>query len=182
MGAIIQCVAINLGELIAGRLLCGVGVGMLTSTVGLWQAEVVQGRSRGMYLTLQVLGGAAGGVFLAQWINYGFHKQLGRIAFAFPLAFQLVFVTLSSVLVSVLPESPRWLVKQGRMSEARAVLTRLGCGDGNDTDTVETRLAKIEEAVELEAGAGEGQLKQLVSSGPTQNLRRRCSHCLFLLP
>lgn len=178
VGAIIQCAAIKLGELIAGRLLCGVGVGMLTSTVGLWQAEAVQSRSRGMYLTLQVLGGAAGGVFLAQWINYGFHNQHGRVAFAFPLAFQLVFITISAVLVSVLPESPRWLVKQGRREEARAILARLDCGDGNNSEMVEMRLAQIEEAVELEAGAGgESQLKQLVSSGPTQNLRRLCLAC-----
>jgi sugar porter (SP) family MFS transporter len=175
VGAIIQCAATELGELIAGRLLCGVGVGIMTSTVGLWQAEVVQGRSRGMYLTLQVLGGAAGGVFLAQWINYGFHKTPGRVAFVFPLAFQLVFVTLSGILVSLLPESPRWLVKQGRRDEARAILARLDCGEGEYS--AEARLAQIEEAVELEMGSGEGQLRQLVSSGPTQNLRRLCLAC-----
>ena len=42
---------------------------------------------------------------------------------------------------------------------------------------MDTRLAQIEEAVDLEAGAGEGQLKQLISSGPTQNLRRLCLAC-----
>jgi sugar porter (SP) family MFS transporter len=173
VGAIIQCTATHLSELIAGRIICGVGVGIMTSTVGLWQAEVVQGRSRGMYLTLQVLGGAAGGVFLAQWINYGFHKQHGRVAFVFPLAFQLVFITLAGILVSLLPESPRWLVKQGRIDEARTILARLDCGEGR----AEARLAQIEEAVELEMGAGDSQLKQLISNGPTQNLRRLCLAC-----
>lgn len=179
VGAIVQCTATKLGELIAGRLTCGCGVGVMTSTVGLWQAEVVQGRSRGMYLTLQVLGGAAGGVFLAQWINYGFHNTPGRVAFAFPLAFQLVFITLSGVLVSLLPESPRWLVKQGRRDEARAILARLGRGQegAGAQDGGEARLAQIEEAVELEMGGGEGQFKQLISRGPTQNFRRLCLAC-----
>lgn len=170
-GAIIQCSATKLGQLITGRIISGVGVGILTSTVGLWQAEVVTGRSRGMYLTLQVLCGAVGGLFLAQWINYGFHNAKGRIAFTFPLAFQLVFIGISGLLLPVLPESPRWLVKQNRRDEAREVLERLGAG------SVQHRLEQIDAAVELEMQGGENQYLQLISRGPTQNLLRLCLAC-----
>ena len=69
IGAIVQASATQLSELIAGRIVCGIGVGTMTSTVGLWQAETVPARSRGRYLCVQLLFGAATGLFLAQWIN-----------------------------------------------------------------------------------------------------------------
>ncbi|KAL9077851.1 MAG: hypothetical protein Q9157_003228 [Trypethelium eluteriae] len=48
-----------MGELIAGRIICGLGVGLMTSTVGIYQAETVPAKTRGRWLTLQLL------VFLA---------------------------------------------------------------------------------------------------------------------
>lgn len=47
VGAIIQCSATNLGELVSGRIISGVGVGTMTSTVGLWQAETCPAKTRG---------------------------------------------------------------------------------------------------------------------------------------
>lgn len=166
VGAIVQCLSMNMGELVSGRIICGLGVGILTSTVGLWQAEVVSSRSRGAYLSLQLLGGSATGLFLAQWINYGFHNVTTRVAFVFPVAFQLVFLVLSAVLVFFLPESPRWLVKKGRRDEALAILRQL------HAESAQFRLAQIEEVVALEIQTVESPCRSLVSMGPTQNLRR----------
>ena len=172
IGAIIQCSAIKLGALVTGRLICGIGVGTLTSTVGLWQAEVSPQQRRGMFLVLQVFGGGCLGLVLAQWINYGFHNNTGRVAFVFPLAFQLLFVVMSASLVIILPESPRWLMKQGRKQECRAILARLDLGDG---ETVDARMAEIEGALQMDmSGAGGGQYKELISNGPTRNLHRLC--------
>ncbi|CAL5867980.1 uncharacterized protein PFLUO_LOCUS2203 [Penicillium psychrofluorescens] len=166
IGAIVQCLSIHLAELVAGRIVCGLGVGIMTSTVGLWQAEVVPPRSRGAYLTLQLLGGSATGLFLAQWINYGFHSVTTRVAFVFPLAFQLVFMMISTILIMFLPESPRWLVKKGRRNEALAVLRRL------HDESAEFRLAQIEQAVALELRSAGSSYRSLITMGPTQNLRR----------
>ncbi|KAL1965019.1 hypothetical protein VTN77DRAFT_6219 [Rasamsonia byssochlamydoides] len=177
VGAVVQCSATDLGKLVSGRILSGVGVGVLT--VGLWQPEVVPGRSRGGYLTMQLLESSAAGLFLAQWINYGFHDARGRIAFTFPLAFQLVFLVLAGLLITFLPESPRWLVKQGCRAEAREVLIRLL--GALSSSSVEHRLAQIDEAVALEttrvADTAQNLYLQLLSRGPTQNLRRLCLAC-----
>ncbi|KAH8647833.1 sugar transporter STL1 [Xylariales sp. PMI_506] len=166
IGAVVQAVSQDIGELIAGRIICGTGVGIMTSTVGIWQAEVTPARSRGAYLTMQLLGGTATGLFLAQWINYGFHATTTRVAFVFPVAFQLVFLLVVAVLLPILPESPRWLARQGLRDEARAVLERL-----SNTD-VDTRLAQINEAVQLEEHSSQNQYGALFTLGPTQNLRR----------
>lgn len=139
----------------------------MTSTVGLWQAETVPARSRGKYLCVQLLAGAAGGLFLAQWINYGFHASTSRTAFTFPLAFQFVFLVVCGALVCMLPESPRWLVKKGKTQEAREILARL-----QETDDVDERLARIVEADELEKSIKGNSYAVLLSRGPTGNLQR----------
>ena len=103
--------ATNISSLVAGRIICGIGVGVMRSTVGLCQAETSPSGTRGRYVVMQLLFGAATGLFLAQWINYGFYASTGREAFAFPVAFQLVFLFIAGVLILGLPESPRWLAK-----------------------------------------------------------------------
>ena len=176
VGAITQCVATNLGELISGRIICGIGVGAMTSTVGIWQAETVPARTHGRYLTLQLLCGAALGLFFAQWINYRFHNSTKRASFIFPVAFQLIFITISGSLVLFLPESPRWLVKKDRTSEALGILILLEGRSGADD-----RLAQILVAHNLERGIGGNPYVQLFSMRPTRNFHRLCLACGIMI-
>jgi sugar porter (SP) family MFS transporter len=168
IGAVVQCAATSLGPLIAGRIMSGVGVGTLTSTMGLYQAEVVSGVARGRFLTLQVLAGAGLGLLLAQWINFGLSGHTNRVTFAFPLGFQLVFILIACSIIPFCPESPRWLVKQGRRSEARDALERLG------TANVDQRLAEIDQTAELEKTGHTSQYRQMFTNGPTANFTRLC--------
>ncbi|KAJ5626299.1 hypothetical protein N7510_002608 [Penicillium lagena] len=69
IGAIVQCLSMDLAELVAGRIVCGLGVGIMTSTVGLWQAEVVPPRSlitMGPTQNLRRLGLACGTMIMHQ--------------------------------------------------------------------------------------------------------------------
>ena len=180
IGAIIQCTSLTVAQLIVGRIICGTGVGTLTSTVGLWQGEVSPEKMRGRYLAILLLCGTGTGLFLAQWINYGFSTNNGKVAFVFPLAFQLLFITLAAVLVLLgLPESPRWLYREGRHAEALAVLVQLE--SGNDIVIREERAKKkyleIVEVVKLENLQNKSQYAALFSNGPTQNFRRLCLAC-----
>ncbi|KAF2165871.1 hypothetical protein M409DRAFT_23603 [Zasmidium cellare ATCC 36951] len=151
IGAIPFAAATNIAQLTAGRTVCGVGVGIMSSTL---------------------LCGATLGLFLAQWINYGFYDVETRVAYAFPVAFQAVFLLTSTVLILGLPESPRWLAKQDRTEEALEVLTRLA-----GEEKARERLASIMEVNELEKDTHRSKFQALFTNGPTQNFRRLCLAC-----
>jgi hypothetical protein len=124
-------------------------------------------------MTLELFLGAFG-LFLSQWINYGFRNDTGRTAFVFPICFQLIFIFVTAGFVVMLPESPRWLAKNGRSDEALSIIARLeGKGATRDTPSVKQHLLDI-----LGADMLEGREKNFVSgiftNGPTQNFRRIC--------
>ena len=181
VGAIIQCTSLTVAQLIVGRILGGTGVGMMTSTLGLWVAEVSPPQTRGKYLIWPFV---VNGLVFAQWINYGMSAYDGRVAFAFPLAFQLVFIIASAVLIlSGLPESPRWLYREGKRQEALAVLIRLEPGSNTveREDRAKRRYLEIVESVELEGLSRNGHNKALFAGGPTQNFQRLGLACTTMI-
>jgi hypothetical protein len=67
------------------------------------------------------------------------------------------------------PESPRWLAAKGRHEEAIAVLAALQNAPVDDPEVLRTWTG----IVELNAqSVGDFALKELVTNGPTQHLRR----------
>ncbi|OAP55182.1 hypothetical protein AYL99_10882 [Fonsecaea erecta] len=173
VGVVIQCTSEKLSQLLVGRIVTGVGVGVLTSTVGLWQAETTPPRIRGMFMCLELMLGGCG-LVIAFYTNYGFHNDTSRTAFVFPLALQIVFIAIIGVLVAMLPESPHWLFKNDRPEEALQVILRLeGHGATRDHPRVRQQLLEISEARQLEGTEG-GFFTGIFVNGPTQNFKRIC--------
>ncbi|MCJ1303517.1 hypothetical protein MMC08_006327 [Hypocenomyce scalaris] len=171
IGAIVQGTPTKVAQLLVGRIISGVGVGVLTSTIGLWQAETTPSKVRGRYMAMQLFFGSFGNL-LSTWINYGLHSYKGRFAFLFPLLFQLVFVVVTGSLILFLPESPRWLVKKGRHEQALAVMERLnGAGATYTQEELLLELQAIRQVDEMEQEAG-GHLGGFFTNGPTQNFKR----------
>ncbi|KAJ6130554.1 hypothetical protein N7512_003334 [Penicillium capsulatum] len=132
IGALLQCTSYQLPQFVLGRIVTGWGNGMNTSTVPTWQSETAQAHSRGKLVMIEGMLITAG-ITISYWINYGL-AWIGdqEVAWRFPLAFQIVFALIIFGTILNLPESPRWLVMQGRDDEAIEVLEALNEKDRDD--------------------------------------------------
>ncbi|KAJ5113189.1 hypothetical protein N7456_001723 [Penicillium angulare] len=128
IGAILQFTSYSLAQLIVGRIVTGVGNGMAVAVLPTWNGECSRPTSRGRAVMWQ-LNVNIFGVALAYWVDFGLNESslTGNTdwSWRFPLSLQVLFSALTIFLASFIPDSPRALVKQGRMEEARDVIDML---------------------------------------------------------
>ena len=136
----------NLTEFTVARLLGGVAIGMESMLSPLYVAEIAPARIRGRLVALNQLAIVVGILcaYLISWLLVGLGEASWRWMFASAVLPSLLF------LISFLrcPETPRWLIQQGRIDEARSVLTLVGA-DGN----VDAQIREIQETIATERGS-----------------------------
>ncbi|KAJ6083056.1 general substrate transporter [Penicillium canescens] len=111
-------------QFIVGRIIAGVGNGMNTSTLGIYQSETCPAKNRGKVVTCEGIM-AIGGVWVSYWLDFGMYYTDSTAQWRFPLAFPAVFALAMSGVAFFMPESPRWLVLKKRDEEAKQVLAAL---------------------------------------------------------
>lgn len=171
VGAVLQAAAVNYAMMLVARVVTGLGNGLLTSTVPAYQSECAKPHRRGQLVLFE---GSliTFGIMISYWINVGFYFVENSACWRFPLAFQIFFalVMIGSIYGFRLPDSPRWLVAQGRHAEAIAVLAAL---DNTTVDDPEVRQTfhGILDAVAQE-NPGSFSVKELLHNGKQQHFRR----------
>lgn len=168
VGALLQCTSYDLPQFIVGRIVTGWGNGMNTSTVPTWQSETAHSHQRGKLVMIEGMLITAG-ICLSYWINYGF-AWLGdnEVSWRFPLAFQIVFTLVIFGLIMNLPESPRWLVMQGRNEEALEVLEALN-GKDRDDPFIQNEFSEVKATVEE---MSKGSFKSLLEMSEYREFHR----------
>lgn len=134
ISAIGSALARDLTELAVARMLGGLAIGATSMLSPLYIAEIAHARTRGRLVSLNQLA-IVSGMLLVYFVNayiarygeargsdlwnvtQGWRWMFGSEALPALLFFALLFLV---------PESPRWLVQQGRRDEALHVLTAIG--------------------------------------------------------
>ncbi|KAL4794598.1 hypothetical protein BDV19DRAFT_379327 [Aspergillus venezuelensis] len=170
IGAIPQACAYSRAQMLASRFFGGIGTGIMTSIVPVYQSELCEARNRGMYVCAQPLSVGVG-ISAAYWFDYGMSFVPGSISWRLPVAFQVVFIIAVAILVIGLPESPRWLFRKGLGDEAVRVLCAFYDRPENDPKVVKDAEG-ILRAIELDNLRGEYRWAQLFKKDEIQTGRR----------
>lgn len=179
IGGALQSCAFHLAHLIVARIVTGIGNGFITSTVPVWQSEISKAEDRGKIICLQ---GAliAGGIAISYWMDFAFYFTRDlvphqSVSWRFPIAFQCVFPLMIIPFILKLPESPRWLLRQGREHEARRVFSALDDSPAN-SHLVNEQVSEIQKAIKMEENATGGTFdwRILFTQGPKRHFHRLC--------
>ncbi|KAJ5294587.1 hypothetical protein N7508_009408 [Penicillium antarcticum] len=117
----------NIGQILAGRLLAGLGVGMTTVVGPTYLAEVAPKAIRGM-LTNIFAGAVYFGVMVAYFANWGCSENISgssRSQWVIPQSIHIMFAGVIFLASWTVPESPRFLVMKGKDEEALTNLCTL---------------------------------------------------------
>jgi MFS family permease len=108
---------------------------MLYLTTPLWVVELVPARGRSITAGIIGLFGVVGYI-LAAYVGVGFHYLAGPLAAQWrsPLALGCAPPLFGLLLMPWLPESPRWLLAQGRTDEAYRIVVKLHKRPGYEHD------------------------------------------------
>lgn len=155
---------------VIARFITGIGTGIETSTVPMYQSELCEASKRGRLVSSEPLFVGVG-IVIAYWFDYGMSFSSGSIAWRLPIACQIIFAVLVIAMVFGLPESPRYLYKHGRSEEALAILCDVYDGTPQDPK-IEKENREILQALSVEQETGEYRWSQLLKRDKVQTGRR----------
>ncbi|KAI3446082.1 hypothetical protein Pfo_002747 [Paulownia fortunei] len=140
-GALLMGFATNYAFLMVGRFVAGIGVGYALMIAPVYTAEVAPASSRGFLSSFPEVF-INFGILLGYVSNYAFSKLPTNLGWRFMLGIGAIPSVFIAVAVLAMPESPRWLVMQGRLGEAKTVLDKTS----DSAEESKLRLSDIKEA------------------------------------
>ncbi|POS78182.1 hypothetical protein DHEL01_v203424 [Diaporthe helianthi] len=176
VGAVLQAASYGRAQMIVSRVVSGVGMGMINSTVPVIQAEFSPKSSRGIYVCAQ-LSTLNFGIFLVYWIDYAFSSHTSSYAWRIPVILQCVCIIPMFFILLIIPETPRWLAAHDKPEECYAVLKRIHGGEDGDEQEIQRLHGVILETVAYETSIGSGSWKDVLKEDNIKSRRRLLIAC-----
>lgn len=145
---------------IVARIIGGIGIGITSTLCPLYNAEIAPAKYRGRLVALNQLA-IVTGIFLTYFVNLWISRS-GDEAWGIASAWRWMFGVgaipglLFMILLFFVPESPRWLIKQGRAAAALPILLRI-----HGEELAKKEVIDIKHSFEQESGS----IRQLFSPG-----------------
>ncbi|KAJ5675991.1 Major facilitator-type transporter ecdD [Penicillium macrosclerotiorum] len=168
-----QVASHNVTGLVIGRLIAGFGVGGVSATVVLYVSEISPKKIRGTLVSIYQFAVTIG-LLSASGATQGTSNREDAGSYRIPIAIQLVWAGILALGLFFLPESPRYLVKVGKLEQASASLASVR-GQAADTPLIQAELAEIKANYEYESQLTSTSWVDCFKGGfssPSGNLRR----------
>ncbi|KAL2129048.1 hypothetical protein VTI74DRAFT_8305 [Chaetomium olivicolor] len=164
IGAVFQVCANSVPLLVVGRLLAGIGVGIVSVLVPLYQSEMAPKWIRGTLVCAYQLSITVG-LLAASTVNILTYRINSAAAYRIPIGLQLTWAVVLALGLLILPETPRYLVKRGLKDAAALSLSRLRRLDITHPALIE-ELAEIQANHEYEMALGPDTYKDIIFGEP----------------
>lgn len=172
-GVILQTIATSIPLFVAGRFFAGLGVGLLSATIPLYQSETAPKWIRGTIVGAYQLAITIG-LLLAAIVNNSTKDRDDTGCYRIPIAVQFAWAIILVVGMLILPETPRFLIKQDRYEEATKALARLRRMEVNDPAVV-AELAEIQANHDYEMSLGKASYIEIVRGTLGKRLATGCA-------
>ncbi|MEV6967329.1 sugar porter family MFS transporter [Hamadaea sp. NPDC051192] len=158
IGSVGSALAVGPIDLTAWRILGGLAVGAASVIAPAYIAEISPPDIRGRLGSLQQLA-IVTGIFASQLVNYAIAKSAGGAgnpigwggdAWRWMFAAECIPAIVYLIFALQIPESPRYLVRRGRLDEAKTVLDRIvGGNTAQQIRDIQASLRGIQDKVQL---------------------------------
>ncbi|RDW92416.1 putative glucose transporter rco-3 [Coleophoma crateriformis] len=123
-GVILQTASTAIAMFVAGRFFAGFGVGLISALIPLYQSETSPKWIRGVIVGSYQLAITIG-LLLAAIVNNSTHNRQDSGSYRIPIAVQFAWAIVLVTGMLILPETPRYLIKQGKPERAAKSLSKL---------------------------------------------------------
>ncbi|KAL8857570.1 MAG: hypothetical protein Q9178_005898 [Gyalolechia marmorata] len=173
VGTILQTASTEKIQMILSRVITGIGNGVNTVNVPIWQAESFKSHNRGAMLVIQSALIALGHPLSTFMGLASQQADPSSFAWRWPIAFQGFFLVIILIVLPFLPESPRWLCQHDRVEEATVVFAALEgkTATVNDAKVIRER-DMVLASINLERELGEASWAEVFTEGKNRNISR----------
>jgi SP family sugar:H+ symporter-like MFS transporter len=170
IGVAFQVAASALPLFVVGRVVAGLGVGIVSCLVPMYQSECSPKWIRGAVVSCYQWAITIG-LLLAACANEGQKDKPDASGYRWVIAIQFIWAAILAGGMCFLPESPRYLIKRGRFEQARKNLARVLRTD-IDSAEVKADYEEIEANLHHEQGVGQTGYLDCFRNGPGRNRLR----------
>ncbi|QLQ79135.1 hypothetical protein HG537_0B04830 [Torulaspora globosa] len=172
IGNSLQVAAHSMELLIAGRVISGLGIGLISAVVPLYQGEAANKYLRGAIISTYQWA-ITWGLLVSSAVSQGTHSRNSASSYRIPIGLQYVWAFVLAIGMLFLPESPRYYVLKDQLDKAAQSLSFLRGVPITDAGLLE-ELVEIKATYDYEASFGTSTLLDCFRSSnrrPKQTLR-----------